>query len=200
MEEQETTATSPSTSGQVAPTKNSNKTLYIVIGVIGVIVLLVVLGNMVSRFTGERAVERAIELSSGGDVDININKGGAGSVKITSDDGAEIEYSAGGNVAIPATWPNDMPVLDGATVSYVGSSNPTTGEAGSVVMFQTDQSLEEVSAYYEQVLADNGWTVESTVRTGDAVMFAGSKDTRTVSLYVSSSDPGTTSVTLSIGG
>ena len=200
MEEQETTPTRPATSGQVTPAKSSNKTLYIVIGVLGAMALFVVLGSTLSRFTGERMVERAMELSTGGDVDIDIDKSGAGSVKITSDDGAEIEYSAGGDVAIPATWPSDMPVLDGATVSYVGSSNPATGEVGSVVMFQTEQSLEEVSAYYEQALADNGWTVESTVKTGDAVMFAGTKDTRTVSLYVSSSDPGTTNVTLSIGG
>lgn len=200
MDEQETTPTPPATSSTVAPAKSSNKTLYIVIGVLGAMALLVVLGSAVTHFTGERMVERAIELSSGGDVDIDIDKSGAGTVKISSDDGAEIEYSAGGNVAIPATWPDDMPVLDDATVSYVGSSNPATGEAGSVVMFQTEKSLEEVSAYYEQALADNGWTVESTVRTGDAVMFAGTKDTRSVSLYVTSSDPGTTSVTLSIGG
>lgn len=188
-------APAPQTPGTPGEKKNNTKVILVVV----IVVLVLLAWQGLGRFTGERMVERAIERAADGNVDVDFDTDGEGTVTVSGENGGTFQYSAGGAVEVPSDWPNDMPIMDGGTVSYVGTMNPQTGEPGAVVMFTTNEPVSAVSAYYTQALADNGWTIESTMNAGGTVILGASKDERQASIYVAGDENGT-SVTVSIGG
>jgi hypothetical protein len=139
-----------------------------------------------------------MEQATGGDVDFDMDANGEGTIRIQGEDGVEIEYSAGGSVALPDTWPSDMPIMDDASVTYAGSVNPGSADGGTMVVFMTDKTPAQVSEYYTQALGDAGWTIVSTVAMGDASMLGVSKDEREASVYAAGGASDGTSVTISI--
>jgi hypothetical protein len=81
---------------------------------------------------------------------------------------------------LPDDFPDDFPVYDDAEV--LGSiSGEQEGEEGTVVSWETDDSSEDVSAFYEQEFEDGPWTATSegnfgglgnfTVENGDTVAY-----------------------------
>lgn len=98
----------------------------------------------------------------GGD-DPSIDVPGGGQVDIGDGDGGVTIEGPSGDVNIgtgeyPEGWPSDFPVPDGAVPAY------SVGAGGGVaVWFSTDQSAEEVQAFFTTALPAAGYTIDSTV-------------------------------------
>lgn len=179
---------------QVAPTvsTNDNKKKLIIIAV----VVVVVLYALQSFISPERALERAIEQASNGDVDVDIDRNG--NVQFRGEDGESYNMSAGEDVSLPDNWPASVPIVGGAKITYAGSMMGAEGEGGTSVMFTTSQKVSEVSNYYKSELESNGWTIQGVVSTGDGTIISGTKsDTENVAIYIASAG-NETSVNISV--
>jgi len=99
-------------------------------------------------------------VACGGD-DVSIDTPG-GQVDIGDDGGITVEGPSGdvniGTGEYPVGWPADFPVPDGASPAYsIGAGG------GAAVWFATDQSVEEVQAFFTSALPAAGFTIDSTV-------------------------------------
>lgn len=165
----------------------SNKSKLLII----VIVLVVVLYGLQSLFSPERFVERAIEKSTGGSVDIDFDENG--SYRIQGENGESYSATAGENVSLPDNWPDSVSIVPGAKISYAGSmNNGDTGEGLSVV-YTTSKSAPEVGEFYKSELQSNGWSIEGTIATGDGSMITAKQGTdKTLAVYIGATDGETT--------
>lgn len=87
-------------------------------------------------------VERAIEESGGGDVDVELNSG-----------------------KLPEDFPKEFPVYRGAKVVSSVKGQDLTGRQGGtgwLVNFETKDDTEKVTAFYQENLAKSPWTLESS--------------------------------------
>ncbi len=166
--------------------------------IIGGIIILAIGGYFLrDTFSGERMAERAIEQATDGAVDIDMNAGGGSTVRVTDEDGSEFNYSAGENVSLPSDWPEDVPIIEGATVIYVGTMDPQTGEAAQTVSLTSDKPVSGVATYYETELAANGWTITGTMNIQGTSMVTATKDEREVGVYVGG-DSGVATINITI--
>lgn len=165
------------------PVSGSNKkVLYIVGGILA----LALVGGFMSRGVGYMGMRAA-----GVDVRPNMD----GSATYTTDEGS---VTVGGST-MPNNWPSDAPAnFAGATISYSGSSNPQTGEQGSVVMYSVNGSVEAIAAHYKSQLESNGWTIEQTANMGGATIIAAKKDSRSFGVYITPGEDGTAVVQASM--
>jgi hypothetical protein len=172
----ETNATQP------APSGSNKKILYI----IGAVVVVLLVGSFIMRGVGSIGMRAA---------GVNTQPGPGGSATYSNDDGS---ITVGAN-KMPDNWPGDAPGnYSGAAISFSGSSNPQTGEAGSMVMYSVKASADSVASYYKTQLAAKGWAIESTTNVGGATVITAKKDTRMFSLYVTGATDGSVTVQASV--
>ncbi len=173
--------------------KKQDYTKWIIIGVVG----LVVLYGAQALFSPERAVERALEQATGGDVDIDMD--GNGSVRVTGDNGEEYNVTAGEDVSLPEDWPSSVPLPSNARLSYAGSMNAGDSEtAGLSAVYTTKDSAAEVTEYFKSTFEAQGWKIEATMATGDGSMITATKgEEENVAVYVGSAE-GETTVSVNI--
>ncbi len=165
------------------PVQGSNKTVLYIIG--GIVVLALV-GSFMTRGIGYMGMRAA-------GVDVRPNMDGSATYK--TDEGS---VTIGAN-SMPDNWPSDAPAnFAGATISYSGSSNPQTGEAGSVVMYSVNGSVDAITAHYKAQLESNGWTIEQTANMGGATIIAAKKDSRSFGVYITPGEDGTAVVQASV--
>ncbi|OGG90766.1 hypothetical protein A3H16_00680 [Candidatus Kaiserbacteria bacterium RIFCSPLOWO2_12_FULL_53_8] len=101
---------------------------------------------------------------------------------------------------MPDNWPSDAPAIySGGTIQYSGSSNPQTGQAGSVVVYSAKATVSSVVEYYKAQLAQAGWTLEGTANSAGTTIISAKKDTRTFGISVADTGTGTVQVTAGIG-
>jgi hypothetical protein len=62
-----------------------------------------------------------------------------------------------GTGKLPANFPTDIPVMKGLTSSGIGNADKLAG-AGSIALYGK-VSREDISAYYEKQMKDQGWTI-----------------------------------------
>lgn len=90
-----------------------------------------------------------------------------GNVNVGDDGGITVEGPSG-NVNIgtgdyPEGWPSDFPIPDGASPAY------SIGAGGGVsVWFATDQSADDVKAFFTTALPAAGYTIDSQLDFNDA--------------------------------
>lgn len=173
--------------------KKQDYTKWIIIGVVG----LVVLYGAQSLFSPERAVERALEQASGGDVDIDIDRDG--SMSVTGENGEEFNVKAGDNVSLPDNWPSSVSIPSSARLSYAGSMNAGDAESvGLSAVYTTKESTTEVAKYFKSTLETAGWEIQGTMATGDGSMLTATKgEEENVAVYIGSTEDETT-VTVSV--
>jgi hypothetical protein len=165
---------------------SSKKWLYI----IGGIIVLLVIGAVVSGF-GRGTGLGAAYFAPGTDVDRNMD----GSTTYSTDEGS---VTVGGN-SMPENWPSDAPTAyTGATIVYSGATNPTTGAAGSAVVYTVKASAESVVEYYESRLKAEGWAITASADAGGMKVITATKDTRVFGAYIGADGQGNTSVTAGI--
>jgi hypothetical protein len=130
--------------------------------------------------------------TQGVDVDRNLD----GTVTYETEEGS---VTTGAGATMPANWPSDVPQpYQGATIVYSGTTNPTTGAAGSAVVYTVNAPAPAVIEYYAKDLATAGWKVENTAAIQGMNMIAATKDNRTVGVYVTDSDAGAVQVTVGV--
>lgn len=114
---------------------------------------------------------------------------------ITTDEGT-VRMRSGENV--PVDLPNGFTLLTGARV--VSNTSIDQGEGkGSLVIFETDASMDDVTAHYRKQAEDAGVKINVQLTTDAGRMLAGqSEDGRSFSLNASEED-GKTVATLMVG-
>lgn len=164
---------------------------WIIIG--GVIVAVLVVAQYL--FSPENVTERLLEQASNGEYDVSIDNDGTYS--ITSDEGESVSVTSGDATKIPDNWPSSVPIPSGANVEYAAVINGQANEAVSTVTYTTQESMQTIADLYKNELADNGWTIEAQVSTGDGFVVTATRGEDATSVYIANSD-GQTSVTISV--
>lgn len=119
----------------------------------------------------------ALAAAACGGNDVSVDTPG-GQVDIGEGDGGITVEGPSGDVNIgtgeyPEGWPAEFPVPDGASPAY------SVGAGGGVsVWFATDQSLDEVKAFFTSELPAAGYTIDATTDFSDT---SGSYTVMTVS-------------------
>lgn len=102
---------------------------------------------------------------------------------------------AGGNasVALPDTFPKDVPIMPGGSVKSAIKTADVT-----MVAVTTGASPQEAAKYYQDSLSSQGWKVEQTIATGNVTMLTAAKDKRQVSVQIGTSDGKTASIMIAL--
>jgi len=121
-----------------------------------------------------------------------------GAAAVSSQDGS---VSVGPATTMPANWPSDVPTYAGASLQYSGTSNPSTGEAGSAIVFTTKDTADAILTFYKTQLVASGWKIEGEANVSGMTTLGATKDTRNLGMYIAPSTEGVdTTVTIGISG
>ena len=131
----------------------------------------------VAQSVAEKAAEQAV----GGNVDIN-DEG----VTVTDDQGNAV--AMGSNVALPDTWPAEIPVYDGGPLSMVSIQE----DGGVSAMWLTDATPEDVATAYGSALEAAGYTQSQTSNMGGMIVSEYTGNGYTLSLNSIAADGKTT--------
>jgi len=132
---------------------------------------------------GKTITEKAIEKSTGGDVDIKNDK-----VKIENDLGT---WETGKDVSLPDNWPEDVYVPDGNIVTV---SNTDFGQGVTV---EVDGSVVDLEETYKNKIEEQGWNVNMSFALEDNAMLGAEKDQRTLSVNIADNE-GQTTIIISV--
>ena len=121
----------------------------------------------------ETLAEKALEASTGADVDIE-NEDGVQRVTARTEQG-ELVHSTGENVPLPAGFPTDVTL----PADYKVVSVMTMGPATSVVL-QSAEPASEIFTQLREGQADDGWKESMSMQGADGSMLGFEKDGRTV--------------------
>jgi hypothetical protein len=123
------------------------------------------------QFIAQKATEKAIQGATGGAVNVNGDQ-----VTIKGQDG-QATYS--NDTKLPADFPSDVPIHEDGTINAVVTSTANGGKAYMVnIRYKIPQA--ELLDWYKTELEKGGWTVTSTVSTGDGGMVSADKGDLTV--------------------
>lgn len=171
--------------------KKPNKTAVVIISVlVGIVVVYGIVSNVMKATTSkvaEKTIEKAIEQSSDGVVDVDINKEGE-EITIETEEGT---FTAG-KQEIPDNFPEDMPIYP---ESQVASS--VSGNDGVTVALTSEDTVDEVSAYYKKELAGNQWDIVSTTTIENATVYGVEKGDMSGAVIISEVE-GQTQISLSV--
>jgi hypothetical protein len=108
----------------------------------------------------------AFSACGGGDDDGGTIRVGDEEIDIPDD----VDVDSSGD-SVPDGFPDDFPVYDGADV-VSGFRGEQDGEEGFYVVWETDDSVEDVQAFYESAFEDGPWTSEGTIESGSTVILS----------------------------
>lgn len=108
---------------------------------------------------GEKAAEETLEVSTGGDVDIDSD---GDSFTIETDEGS-MTYGEGSEV--PDDFPSDMPIYEPSEVTS-SSTAEANGKKSFSLTFDSTGDYTKIVDYYKKELPNNGWKVNSTTSGG----------------------------------
>jgi hypothetical protein len=119
---------------------------------------------------------------------------GATRMEVEGKDGKATFVASETSVAIPDTFPKDVPILKGAVPKLTMSQGKS-----EILHLALPQGVAEVTKEYQEKLKAEGWTIETTMNTGDGSMIQAKKDDRFCSLIVGKNeDGGGTAVQLTV--
>jgi hypothetical protein len=153
------------------PKKNSNKTVIVIFVIVVVLIILGIVGSLLSglfaKKVAEKGVESVLSKVTNGAVDIDTKNN---SVTVKTDNGTTTTI---GSQQLPSDFPTDIPVYPGATI--LGSVTGSATEGGVFVSLNTTDSMDDVKAFYDSKLAENGWTAEGTTTLGTIIHYSETK-------------------------
>ena len=129
----------------------------------------------------DRAVEKAIEKSTGNKINVNTDTN-TENVKIKTEDG-QVEYSTGGDVKVPDSFPKELLVLDDYKVIM-----STNSESGVSVTYLTDKDAGFVFQKYQTGVVAFGGKIEAQIDSGDNKMISFVKGSDTGVITISNND------------
>lgn len=135
----------------------------------------------------QKAVEKAIETGSGGSVNIDDDKVTFGADK-------DRALTVGRAAKLPDGWPSDVPSYPGATIVAAVSD----GTKARTAIFETTDSVDQASAFYEQNLS--AFKKEGEVDLGGhkQMSFKDAAKKRTVMVAVGKSSKAASKTTVSL--
>jgi hypothetical protein len=152
-----------------AKKKGTNPLLVVGIGCFVLLIVAGVVGSIAVKFFAKQiglgALQSAIESKTG----IKTNLSGLEEGKMTLTDketGTTVEV---GSDKLPDNFPKDFPVYPGAKVTGVLSGSEKGVSTGVWVTFETNDSKDNVSAFYKENLKANGWEETAMYATSDTV-------------------------------
>jgi hypothetical protein len=131
------------------------------------------IGRKASEKTAENMAEKAIETSSGGQADVDID---GDNVNIKTTEG---EMQAGESVELPANFPKDVYVLEGGKIKAAIQSNK---ENGYTITIETDKTINEIKEIYEGKFVTDGWKITGSMAMEGTISVVAEKDERVVSV------------------
>lgn len=150
-----------------APKSGGNKTLFIILAIVGGILLLGCLccgGLSMCTSWGTSWVSQKTQ------------------------DGSLVETVTGGKVStarLNPNFPKDVPVYPDGTIQISGGD-----KGNSMVQLLTRKSAADVMAYYARELEGQGWEKQTEFNTAEQSVVVYTKDTRTVSVQVMKTNGG----------
>jgi len=150
--------------------KKNNKTLKIVLIVVGILVALSLLGTILTVLFFSALFHKAAK-----DVDLDNGK-----VTIQTDDGSKTSVGEGAQLA--DGFPSDVPIF---TPSTLVASSKTEDSSYSAVG-KTSSTVAEVTNYYKSEMAKNGWTTQLDSTSEDGTLLSFQKDNRSAGVVVTS--------------
>lgn len=149
------------------------KKIFIILSLLAVAFLVTGCGKK----TAEKEVETAIEQSTNGQADVDIDNN---SITINSN-GSTYQASEAG-LELPDGFPSDVYVVDGKITfayTYVQDSNYS-------ITIQTDKSKDELKSLYTEQMKDAGWESTLSLDTTDITTLGNKKgDDRTANVTIS---------------
>lgn len=143
----------------------------------------------------QQMAEKAVEEATGGDVKI---KDGGKDISIKGPDGGEVNIQS--STKLPADWPKDVPVPEGAKIVNTASTSGPDGESLMNLVIETSQSAEELSSEFKQSLESNGWKIETQSTSGDGATLQATKtDPERSTVVLIGSTDGKTTATVTVG-
>lgn len=142
------------------------------------VITLTACGKSVSERISEKTMEKALENSTGGQADVDINDG---NTKVKTDEGT---VEVGENVSLPVNFPKDLYVPEGKILSAVS----TAENEGYSVMVDTDKTMEELFSTYQTKFIENGWKITSTMNLGEMASVVAEKGGFTSAVTITKND------------
>ncbi len=161
-----------------------NAVKHIAISVIG---LVFVFGLAGCKSVADKAVEKAVERTTGAEVDVDTSQNQvAVNVNGTS-------WAAGDAVRLPTDFPEDVYVADG-TVKVAIASDETQGFTVSI---ESTQSVTALKSLYTTELKADGWTIAGNIDIQGSSSITATKANRTTTVSIGpNSDTTKTTVTI----
>ena len=146
------------------------------------------------QLLAQKATESAIQGATGGAVNVK-----GDTVTLKGKDGTEATISS--ETKIPADFPSEVPLRDDGNVKAVITSQASGGGTSYMVSIQFKVAQSEVLDWYKTELEKGGWTITSTVNTGDGGMIGAEKGDLTLNIVTGSdnSDGYTSIATMQVG-
>lgn len=192
-------AQSNTTSVDVAESSSSGnkKALTTVLVIVGVLIVLGVLASTAAGFLFDKTAERVIESATNSKIDIDSGDG-TGEVTIEGDNGRAAKFTT--ETEIPDGFPEAVPLYEGAKVVSAQTTTITDEGANYSVIFETDDSLEEVDDFYADALStEGGWNITSRIATSENIQLMAANDSKGLMLILgveTGSEAGKTEITV----
>ncbi len=107
------------------------------------------------------------------------SEGDTAKLEITTKDGKATMIAGDAGVAVPSTFPRDVPIPKGAVPKLTMSQGPT-----ELLHLQVQGSVADVAKEYQEKLKGEGWEIESSANMGEASTIQAKKDNRTCAVMV----------------
>lgn len=160
------------------------------LGVLLLLLLIVGGCSILYRKAGELVTRKAMERLSGGEITVDPDEG---TTTLKTSKGT---LTTGGSHP-PEHWPDDIPVYAGSTIQFSGSDDGSEGGVGMALLLTSDDDPSTITAFYTTRLKASGWTLGNTMKAGGSTVLLMTKDTKAVSITVTSAE-GTTSIAIGV--
>ena len=140
----------------------------------------------------EEVTETAIEsgMPGGGNVEFD-RDGETITIQNVTGDGGSVSVQAGESVALPADFPDDIPVPDGVTWNVVQNAQ-IEGRAGVTAQGMLKTPLADVAAFMKKEAESQGWATEQSFQqAGQMEMLTFSKGERMLNVTLTDTGDGT---------
>lgn len=106
--------------------------------------------------------------------------------EVTTKEGKTTVAASDAGVAIPTTFPKDVPILKGAVVEMAMTQGKT-----ELLHLRVPGNIADVTKNYQDKLKAEGWEIESSMNMGETSMLQAKKGNRRCAAVVAKDDTGT---------
>ncbi len=172
--------------------KGNNKTLKIVLIIVGVLVGLSLIGAALFGWIGARIGKSIIEQATNGSIDVD-----DGSFSFSDDDG---DFELDTSQQLPQDFPEGIPLYEPSELissSRIRQNDNIVWSAS----YTTSDEYSTVSSYYENVLDEGDWTLESIFEAGEFTNIGASNEAQGLNIQlniINDTTDGNTGINLTV--